>query len=72
MRPPFKLLLGLALIALQAAIVALGLFFPRVDATYRAYFIDQTLETWPGDPGSKPMTGLGRPLRDSEIGPYQK
>lgn len=66
-----RLVLALVLIAAQAIVVGLGLFAPRVSDMYRAYFIDHTIDVWPGLPGSTPMQGPGRPLRDSEMGPYQ-
>lgn len=46
MRAGVILALALVLIALQAAILGVGLFAPRVTAQYRAYFIDQTVDTW--------------------------
>ena len=43
-----KLALALLLLAAQAAVVALALWFPRVDAQYRAYYIDRTSPCWDG------------------------
>ncbi len=45
----WRLTLAVTLMALQAGIVAVGLFAPRVSAGYRALFIDKTMMNVPYD-----------------------
>lgn len=46
-----RLFLALMLIAAQALILGLGLFAPRVSPEYRAFFIEHSLQEWPGGNG---------------------
>ena len=43
----WRLVLALALIGAQSAIVAVGLWAPRVSPGYRSLFIDKTMMTTP-------------------------
>jgi hypothetical protein len=68
----WRLMLAVTLLALQASVLAVGLFAPRVSPGYRALFIDHTMMTvpyddhtfiWPG-PDLVPETGIrpGSPI----------
>jgi hypothetical protein len=58
-----KLALALLLLTAQAVMLALALFFPRVDAQYRAYYITRTSPCWGIDRTDARGTSCrGRPL----------
>lgn len=50
MRTAVVLLASVVLLALQAGIVGVGLFAPRVTPQYRAFFIDHTTTDWVREP----------------------
>ena len=51
-----RLALAVMLLAAQAGILAVGLFRPNVSDTYRAVFIDKTLDDWPETPYGQPAS----------------
>ncbi len=51
----WRLVLAVALIALQAAVLAVGLFAPDVSPGYRAFFIDHSTTELPS-PATAPET----------------
>ncbi len=64
LRTSWKLAAALVLMALQAGILAIGLFAPRVSPGYRAFFIDHTSATWPAPklvPETSVATGATSP-----------
>jgi hypothetical protein len=46
-RTSWKLAVAAVLMVLQAGILAIGLFAPRVSPGYRAFFIDHSSDIWP-------------------------
>jgi hypothetical protein len=60
-RRSWRLALFCLLVAMQASVLAIGLFRPSVSPGYRAYFIDHTMahrtDWWPG-PDIVPETAL--------------